>query len=301
MLAFLPAPLIAVFVVIFYALLTFLLPIPILFIGIFYYLIPNKRWRVITDRGMQAIGKGWGDISNGILWLFTNIEWKIKGVEQLEPEKSYLIIANHQSWADIIIIQKVFNRKIPLSRYFIKQQLAHVPIIGWCCKLLHFPTMQRYSKEFLAKRPALKGKDIETTRRSCEKFREIPVTLINFAEGTRFTAAKQQKFQSPYQFLLPPRAGGISFVLSTLGEYLGAILKVTIIYDKHSPSLWDFFTGQVKRVTVDVKKIPITKELLGDYQNDAVFRQQFQQWINQVWQDKDELLKDYLETKNELF
>lgn len=298
MLSFLPAPLIALLVAIAYALLTFLLPIPIVIMGIFYYLIPNKRWQVLCDRGMQAVGKGWGDISNMILKLFTNIRWEITGVEGLEQERSYLLVANHQSWADIIILQKVFNRKIPLSRYFIKKQLIYVPVIGWCCKLLHFPAMKRYSKELLTKRPELKGKDIATTRAACARFKTMPVSVINFAEGTRFTVAKQQKFQSPYSFLLPPRAGGISFVLTSLGEYLDAILNVTIIYDKHAPSLWDFFTGKVTRVIIDVKKIPITKELLGDYQNDEAFKAQFQRWINEVWLEKNTLLAKQLGSVN---
>lgn len=294
MLAFLPAPFIAIFVVIAYVLLTFLLPVPILVIGIFYYAIPYKPWQRRCDRWMQSIGKCWADVSDAIIWLFTNIKWEITGLKGLNADKSYLLVANHQSWADIIVIQRVFNRKVPLSRYFIKKQLVRIPLIGWCCKLLHFPAMHRYSRELLAKRPELKGKDIEITRQSCARFKDIPVTLINFAEGTRFTPEKHQKFQSPYHYLLPPRAGGVAFALSALGEYLDAILNVTIIYNKHSPSLWDFFTGKVTKVTVDVQRLAISPDLIGDYQNDEAFKLQFQLYINQLWQQKDDLLKAHL-------
>ncbi|CAM4371433.1 MAG: putative acyltransferase YihG [Legionellaceae bacterium] len=292
MFTFLPRPIIAIFIAISYTLLTFLLPIPILIVGLFYYLIPNKRWRIYCDRLMQAIGKGWGIHSNIILALFTRIHWNINGFNHsLISQKSYLLIANHQSWADIIIIQKVFNQKLPLCRYFIKKSLTYVPIIGWCCKLLHFPAMKRYSKALLEKKPELKGKDTETTRKACQIFQHIPVTLINFAEGTRFTLAKKKLQQSPYEYLLLPRAGGISFTLSALADYLQTILNVTIIYDQHSPTLWDIFTGKIKTITVDIKEIPVTKALIGDYQNDVEYRKQFQDWLNQLWKEKDKLIK----------
>jgi 1-acyl-sn-glycerol-3-phosphate acyltransferase len=57
--------------------------------------------------------------------------------------------------------------------------------------------MRRYSRKLLEKKPHLKGKDIETTRQACAKFRHIPVSVMNFVEGTRFTARKHDKQGHP--------------------------------------------------------------------------------------------------------
>lgn len=47
--------------------------------------------------------------------------------------------------------------------------------------------MKRYSRAYLLRHPERRGKDVETTRRSCEKFRLHPTTIVNFVEGSRFT------------------------------------------------------------------------------------------------------------------
>lgn len=53
--------------------------------------------------------------------------------------------------------------------------------------------MKRYSRAYLLRHPERRGKDVETTRRSCEKFRRHPTTIVNFVEGSRFTQEKHQK------------------------------------------------------------------------------------------------------------
>ena len=50
----------------------------------------------------------------------------------------------------------------------------------------------------------------ETTRRACEKFALVPTSVMNFAEGTRFTAEKHARQRSPYRHLLKTRAGAMA-------------------------------------------------------------------------------------------
>jgi len=192
----------------------------------------------------------------------------------------------HQSWVDIPVLQAVFNRRIPLLRFFLKQQLIWVPVLGLAWWALDFPFMKRYSKDVLTKRPELRGKDIEATRRACAKYRELPVAVMNFVEGTRFTPDKHVKQASPYRHLLLPRAGGIAFVLDAMGELIEAIVDVTIVYPAGKPSVADLFTGRVREVRVDVRVLPLPAR--GDYENDARHRQRFQAWLNALWQDKDD-------------
>jgi len=245
-------------------------------------------------RQAMSIAELWIDCNNLLLAVFTKIEIKTEGLEGLAHDKWYLIFSNHQTWADIFILQRVFNRRIPLQKFFIKQQLIYVPLIGIAWWALDFPIMKRYTTEFLTKHPELKGKDFEATRRSCEKFKLTPVTVFNFLEGTRFTPVKQQSQQSPYKWLLKPRAGGIAFVLGAMGDSLNALLDITIVYPGHQqPSFWGFLCGRVEKIQVRVQQKTIPEEFLNrNYNEDEIFRSNFQQWVTQLWQEKDELIDE---------
>ena len=106
------------------------------------------------------------------------------------------------------------------------------------------------------------------------QFQGIPVTVVNFLEGTRFTAAKQQAQASPYRHLLKPKAGGVAFVMAALGDNLDALLDVTIVYPQGKPpGFWALLCGEVKTVVVDVQTRPLDPALWrSDYQDDPQFR-----------------------------
>lgn len=241
-------------------------------------------------------------------WIWGGkIEWDVSGMEELSTEDWYLMIANHRSWLDILVLQRAFNRKIPSLRFFMKKDLLwQLPVAGYACMVAGNPIMKRHSKAALEKNPLLKGSDIESTREACEKFKNIPITMINFVEGGRFCKKKHKKQRSPYRYLLKPKAGGIAFVLATMGRYLHKIINTTIIYPDMDVSFWDFACGRVDKITVRVQTIPIGKELLGDYNNDAHFRSFFQFWINELWMEKDKLIvntlhKEVLTMKSDQF
>lgn len=162
-----------------------------------------------------------------------------------------------------------------------------VPVLGLAWWALDFPFMKRYSRDFIKKYPHLKGRDLDVTKKACEKFKTIPVSIINFAEGTRFTKTKHKKQDSPYKNLLKPKAGGLAFVLGAMGEYLDSFLDVTIAYPEGAKSFWDFLCGNIKDIRVQVKSLTIKPEMLGDYFEDKQFRNDFQTWVNKLWEQKD--------------
>jgi 1-acyl-sn-glycerol-3-phosphate acyltransferase len=219
--------------------------------------------------------------------LINNIRWDVKGLDGLKEDGWYLVLANHQSWTDILVLQRIFHRKIPFLKFFLKKELIWVPFLGLAWWALDFPFMKRYSKAFLDKYPHLKGKDIEITRRACQKFKTLPVSVMNFVEGTRFTPEKHKFQKSPYFNLLNPKAGGVAFVLSAMGEQLNHIVNVTIVYPDGTKSFWDFICGKVREIKVMVETIPVSREIIGDYANNDEFRNNFQKWINSIWQQKD--------------
>ena len=223
-----------------------------------------------------------------MLDLLKNHQWKIDIPHELKPEEWYLLMCNHQSWADIFVIFKAFNHKIPFPKFFVKEELMWYPIFGAVFWAMDFPVMKRYSKSYLRQHPEHKGRDMETTRRSCEKFKDLPTTVVNFLEGTRFRTKKANSQNSPYQHLLLPRAGGTASVLYSMGDYLTAALDVTIAYAKPQMTMWEIVCGPSRPIMVRAKLVPIPKEFIQrDYRQDTEFRQNIQEWINQKWIAKD--------------
>ncbi len=300
MLAFLPPPLRGIIAMSILALNTLLLAPLLITVTLLRVLIPVDGWRKWCTAAAIWIAELWISINSFWMRLTQNIDWDVEGVEHLDKQHWYLVTCNHQSWADIFILQHLFNRKIPMLKFFLKQQLIWVPVIGLCWWALDFPFMKRYSKEYLEKHPEKRGQDFESTRRACEKFQYTPVTVFNFLEGTRFTDEKHERQQSPYRHLLKPKAGGIGFVVGAMGNSINALLDVTLAYPGNpQPSLWFFMCGRLEPVRVRVQQRTIPPEFLGkNYSEDEVFRYQFQQWVTQLWQEKDGLLDQLNRVEN---
>ena len=250
-------------------------------------LLPLHGARVAMSRVLVAIAESWIAVNSALFDLFTRTQWRIEGLEGLKRDGNYLVLCNHQSWVDIPVLQKVFNRRIPFLRFFLKSQLIWVPLLGPAWWALDFPFMKRHSREELAKHPELAGKDRQTTRKACEKFRHMPVSVMNFVEGTRFTRAKHDAQGSTYTHLLRPKAGGVAFVLDAMGEGLHAIVDVTIVYAQGAGSMMDLIAGRVRDIRVHIRQRAIDPALRGDYENDAAFRERFQAWVNALWAEKD--------------
>ncbi|AHG20220.1 acyltransferase [Chania multitudinisentens RB-25] len=285
------APIILIFSSLLAIAVTALCSLPIALAGIIKLLIPIPTlWRHIST---FADGVMWCWCQSLALLLKINprIQWDIEGLEGLEKKHWYLLISNHTSWSDIVVLCVLFRNHIPMNKYFLKQQLAWIPFVGLACWALDMPFMKRYSRSYLLKHPEKRGQDIETTRRSCEKFRQRPTTIVNFVEGSRFTEAKKIKTHSPYRNLLVPKAAGIAFTLSALGSQFDKILNVTLLYpDNHTHPFIDMLCGRLQRIVVKIECLPIDRNLHGDYFNDKLFKRKFQLWLNTLWQEKDRLL-----------
>ncbi|MCB2002111.1 MAG: acyltransferase [Burkholderiaceae bacterium] len=241
------------------------------------------------------IAEAWISCNSAWMALTQRTQWDVQGFEDLEPDSWYMVSSNHQSWVDILVLQHLLNRRIPLLKFFLKQQLIWVPVMGLAWWALDFPFMRRHSEDYLKKHPEMRGKDQETTRRACAKFALVPTSVMNFLEGTRFTPAKHARQQSPYRYLLKPKAGGMALALNAMGEKFRAIVDITIVYPDGTPTFWHFLQGRMRRVVVRARVLPIPTHLIGaDYSGDADVRLQYQAWVQQLWRDKDALIGDIL-------
>ncbi|MDK9701986.1 MAG: acyltransferase [Sulfuritalea sp.] len=288
MLNFLPAPLLGL-VAFLLLLLNIMVWVPLLLaFAIVRLVLPFKSVRLVIDPVLVRIAEAWIAGNSGWMVLTQAMDWDVQGVAGLDRGGWYLVNSNHQTWADIFVLQHLFNRRIPLLKFFIKDQLKWVPVMGLAWWALDFPFMRRHSEEYLKLHPEMRGKDQAATRRACEKFALIPTSVMNFLEGTRFTPAKHQRQQSPYRHLLKPKAGGIALALNAMGDRFRAILDVTIVYPDGTPNFWDFLCGRMRRVIVRVQSLPVPEQLMkGDYAGDPAVREAFGQWVQKLWQDKD--------------
>ncbi|XOZ33648.1 acyltransferase [Halomonadaceae bacterium KBTZ08] len=256
-------------------------------------IIPIRGWRVFCTRLIIWISQCWVACNSGWMRLAHRTTWDVSGLEGLSREGWYLVMSNHQSWVDIFALQHIFNRRIPFLKFFLKQELIWVPVIGLAWWGLDFPFMKRYSREYLEKHPEKRGEDMKATQRACEKFKYTPVSVMNFPEGTRFTPAKHAAQQSPYKHLLRPKAGGTAFVLEAMGDTLSTMLDITIAYPNGRPGLWEFMCGRVTHIVIRVEQVPIPEHLRGgDDREDGSHRQQVKEWQEGLWERKDQLLDE---------
>ncbi|MCY1288274.1 putative acyltransferase YihG [compost metagenome] len=262
---------------------------PMMLIAVLKLVLPGQRLKDACSFAVMWIAETWAEIDKLIFAAFTPTQWTIRGAADLRRDTSYLIVGNHQSWVDIPALVQAFNRRAPFFKFFLKQELRWVPFLGLAWWALDYPFMKRYSKAYLAKYPEKKGQDLLITRQACEIFKRSPVTVVNYLEGTRFTPAKQAAQQSPYRYLLKPKAGGVAFVLAALGEQLDALLDVTVYYPGgRVPGFWDLASGQVAQVVVDIRTHALDPALwAGHYEDDPVFRQVVQDWVSGLWAEKD--------------
>jgi 1-acyl-sn-glycerol-3-phosphate acyltransferase len=255
--------------------------------------VASARFRQRCSVVLIAFAWRWVGVNSWVVAATQNLVWDVALPEGLDPTRSYLVVCNHRSWTDIFVLQHVFRGRVPFLRFFLKKGLIWVPFLGIAWWALEFPFMQRHSRAFLAKHPELRGRDMETTRRHCEKFRSSPVSVLNFLEGTRFTPGKHRAQASPFAHLLKPRAGGVAYVLAAMGDALSGVLDVTIAYPEHPPGamLWQLLQGKIPRIVVRARLLPLPADTVGrDYVEDTVFSARMRAWVDRIWQEKDRLL-----------
>ncbi|MGZ5492535.1 MAG: acetyltransferase [Thermoanaerobaculia bacterium] len=265
--------------------------VPVMLLGIVKLLLPGGEPRRKLRLLLSELGDRWAGGNDLIFDLLVDTKWDISGVDGLRPDGHYLIVSNHVSWLDIFVLQRTFHRRVAFMRFFIKQQLIWSPILGQACWAMDFPFMRRYTPEYLERHPEKRGKDLETTRRTCRRYRRIPMAILNFIEGTRFTRAKQLEEKSPYRNLLRPRVGGIAFVLASLGEQLDAVVDVTISYPRLDVTFWEFVNNRVGRIVVRARLIEVPAQFVTEpITEPGPAREAFKIWIESLWREKDELL-----------
>ena len=127
-------------------------------------LLPFKAARRGCDHVLNALASSWVAVNNAWISAVRPVRWDVQGVEGLHPRGWYLVSSNHQSWVDILVLQRIFHGHIPFLKFFLKQELIWVPVIGQARWALDFPFMKR------GRGHGARQIDLKTTREACQKF-----------------------------------------------------------------------------------------------------------------------------------
>ena len=272
--------------------------VPLVALSLFKLALPCKPVRQRLDPVLNAIANAWVSCNGAIFRLNRNTAWQIAGVSDLEAGSWYMVVSNHQCWADILVLQRVLGGRIPLLKFFLKHELIYVPVIGLAWWALDFPFLRRHGKSVLRSHPGLRLQDRDATRKACERFSLVPTSVMSFPEGTRFTPAKRHAQDGQYRHLLPPKSGALAMALDALGGKFRSLVDVTIVYPDGIPTFWQFLCGRCPRIVAYVRQLPISPELCaGDYAGDPAFRSRFHRWLSALWHEKDELISYVLAGK----
>lgn len=287
MLYALPAPLHGAIVSLFFVgnLLFWAVPV---YVVIVFKLIPIRPLQGLCTDLLHWLCQRWQAGNTLFAETLNDTRWHLHQEVALNQSQRYVVVSNHQTWNDIYVLMRVLGHQVPFFKFFLKQQLIWVPILGPVWWALDYPFMKRYSRAQIRENPELAGKDLETARASCAKYRRQPVTVLNFVEGTRFTPAKQEAQSSPYTHLLRPKTGGLALAVAALGDLTDKLIDVTIVYHGGAVGFWDFMCGRMREVSVEVRELPVPAGWrTGDYAGDRDFRAEAQSWMARLWEDKD--------------
>jgi 1-acyl-sn-glycerol-3-phosphate acyltransferase len=119
--------------------------------------------------------------ARSLLWA-AGIILEITGLENIEPDESYILIANHQSHMDIPVL--TCGLPIPL-RIIAKKELFRIPFLGWGMKAVGMLRIDRSNRK----------QSFETLKEAEEIIKAYRLSILAFPEGTRSDDGKIHPFK----------------------------------------------------------------------------------------------------------
>jgi 1-acyl-sn-glycerol-3-phosphate acyltransferase len=140
------------------------------------------------------------------VYLWLNPFWSLKkgGLKNVDPKKSYVIVSNHQSWADIIVL---FNTFIHF-KWVSKKSVFNAPFLGWNMRLNGYVPINR-------------GNDAsrEKCMDLCREWLAKGSSVLFFPEGTR--SLERGK-------MLPFKIGAFKLAMESGRDVLPIVVKGSI-------------------------------------------------------------------------
>jgi 1-acyl-sn-glycerol-3-phosphate acyltransferase len=243
-----------------------------------------------AHRALDAIYRAAVRVDDFWLRRVMGLRWTCPALD-LDPRRSWLVVSNHCSWADIFLIQSLLVSHGLVVKFLTKRELLALPIVGLILWAFEFPLLRRTSRRGQSEEER-KRLDFAALREACRSAREAPVALVCFAEGTRATAARRASAASPHRHLLPPRVGGFGALCDGLGDALAGVVDCTLVYGDgaRTISFWEFLAGGSLRLGLEAERIAP-----GEI---PAAREERARWLDARWAIKDERIALHLASRS---
>ena len=264
------------------SLLTIVACTPLYVMGLVRLLVPLRSWQRMLSAPMDSIIDFW--VSGNRLWNKTfNLLPMLIETDGMDFSRGrwYVVVSNHQSWTDIMVLQQCLRPLVPPLKFFTKRELIWVPGVGLAMWFLGFPYVFRFTREQAEQDPSLRVRNEKAMAKSAQRFADRPICVLSFVEGTRFTQEKHARTQSHYKHLLKPKVGGIVNTLSSMEGLGPAVLNATISYKGSVPGFWQYLCGTGRGVKLYLQAESTPTDLGRDSVSD---------WIDDLWSKKDDFL-----------
>ena len=240
---------------------------PLILIVIAQTIIRRDEFHHWCFRAVDRIYRTAVRIDSFFLKRVLGIEFIVHGAVPNDTSEQCIVVSNHRSWFDILVIQEVITGRGPILKFLIKRELVYVPVVGWICLALDFPRLNRGRDE------AGREKDFASVAAAASRVNETPCALMNFAEGTRFTIAKRDRLGSDYDHLLNPKTGGFRIMLGALSA---DILDITLVYPVDDITFWRCLSGELKSVEIFIDRYPRSSV------------EEPRDWLDERWRQKEQ-------------
>jgi 1-acyl-sn-glycerol-3-phosphate acyltransferase len=116
------------------------------------------------------------------LYTWLNPVWRVRidGREKIAPGTAYVMVANHQSLLDILVLFRLFRH----YKWVSKIENFRIPCIGWNMSLNRYIKLRRGDRE-----------SVEQMMNACERTLAEGSSVMMFPEGTRSRDGRLQAFK----------------------------------------------------------------------------------------------------------
>ncbi len=117
------------------------------------------------------------------LYTWLNPAWPVKvvGREKIDPDETYVMVANHQSLLDILVLFRLFRH----FKWVSKIENFRIPFIGWNMRLNDYIQLKRGDRSSVA-----------VMLRTCRENLAAGNSIMMFPEGTRSPTGKLRGFKT---------------------------------------------------------------------------------------------------------
>ena len=117
------------------------------------------------------------------LYTWLNPAWRVKvvGREKIDPNETYVMVANHQSLLDIFVLFRLFRH----FKWVSKVENFRIPCIGWNMHLNGYIQLKRGDRSSVA-----------VMLRTCRENLAAGNSIMMFPEGTRSLTGKLRGFKT---------------------------------------------------------------------------------------------------------